>query len=241
MFTNVNNATMNRRERQHDNIREEVKAVARKHMAAQGTAAISLRAIARDMELSAPALYRYFPSRDDLITALIVDSFNSQGEAMRVAVEQAGPDALAQLAAFMLAYRDWALTHTVEFELVYGNPIPDYHAPADITSPAAQNAMGVGVQAIDNAIRCGALVPTMTIDDIPPEVRPTIEAQSASYTPPVLPVALYLAMVSWGQGHGLIMLELFGHLQPTLGDPAAFYRQQVGELIKHLGGRVDTA
>jgi len=232
---------MNRRERQHDNIREEVKAVARKHMAAQGTAAISLRAIAREMELSAPALYRYFPSRDDLITALIVDSFNSQGAAMRTAVEAAGADVLARLAAFMFAYRDWALTHTVEFELIYGNPIPDYHAPVDITSPAAQTALEVGVHAIDEALACGALIPTMSADDIPPEVRPTLEAQSIKYTPPVSPLALYISMEMWGQGHGLIMLELFGHLQPTLGNPAAFYRRQVSDLIRRIGGRVGSA
>jgi AcrR family transcriptional regulator len=228
---------MSRRERLHDNIREEVKAVARQQMAVQGTAAISLRSIAREMELSAPALYRYFPSREDLITALIVDSFNSQGAAMRAAVEVVPEsDPLGRLAAFMLAYRDWALSHPVDFLLTYGNPIPDYQAPDELTSPAAQRSMEVGVIAIEAAIRSGALVPPPEYTNIPVELKARLEAQSAKYDN-VSPTTLYMAMMAWGQGHGLVMLELFHHLQPMLGDPTQFYCNEVYNLIKHMGGQ----
>ncbi len=229
---------MTRRERIHDNVREEVKAIARQHMAAQGTAAISLRAIARDMELSAPALYRYFPSRDDLLTALIVDAFNSQGEAMRQAVANSPAEQpLAQVAAFMLAYRTWALANPVDFQLIYGNPIPDYHAPIDITTPAARNAMSPGVMALQDALQSGALIPPAEYDHMPAEIRASIEAQISGYGNTISPMALYLAMIAWGHGHGLVMLELFGHLAPTVGNPAIFYTDQVQRLIRQMGGQ----
>lgn len=228
---------MNRRERQHDNIREEVKTIARQHMAAQGTAALSLRAIARDMELSAPALYRYFPSRDDLITALIIDAFRSQAAMLHKAVQGVPEhDPLGRMAAFMLAYRDWALTNRVDFQLIYGNPIPDYHAPAEITSPEAQHSMSAGVIAFQGAISAGALVPPPEYATIPPELCANIIDQSALYDSAVSPIALYLGMMAWGLGHGLVMLELFGHLQPTISDTAAFYRLQVEDLIRRMGG-----
>ncbi len=228
---------MNRRERLHDNIREEVKAVARKHMAQQGTAGISLRSIARDMELSPAALYRYFPSRDDLITALIVDSFHSQSRAMRSAVEAVPEsDLLGRLAAFMLAYRDWALSNPVDFQLTYGNPIPDYHAPEDLTSPAAQGALEVGLITIEQAIRTGDLVPPSEYTDLPDDLRTRLEFVGIRYGG-ISATALYLAMMAWGQGHGLVMLELFHHIQPTLGDPTSFFRNEVQNLIKRMGGQ----
>ncbi|MBZ0286445.1 MAG: WHG domain-containing protein, partial [Anaerolineae bacterium] len=123
-----------------------IKAIARRHMAEQGTAAVGLRAIARDLDMTAPALYRYFPSLDDLITALIVDAYNANADAMAEAdAAQPPTDYLARLLAALNAYRDWALAHPVDFQLIYGNPIPGYHAPAEITIPAARRNFAVMV------------------------------------------------------------------------------------------------
>ena len=83
---------MTRREQQRENTREEIKSLARKQMQAEGTAAISLRGIAREMGLTVTALYRYYTSRDDLITALIVDGFNAQADAMQEMIERRAPD-----------------------------------------------------------------------------------------------------------------------------------------------------
>ena len=112
----------------------QIKAVARQQMAEHGTAGLSLRGIGREMGITAPAIYNYFPRLDDLITALIVDAFTALADAIEAAElavqsETCGPKILASC----LAYREWAITHPVDFQLIYGNPISGYVAPADIT------------------------------------------------------------------------------------------------------------
>ena len=104
-----------------------IKAVARQQMAEHGTAGLSLRGIAREMGITAPAIYNYFPRLDDLITALIVDAFTALADAIEAAEsavqsEACGPKILASC----LAYREWAIAHPVDFQLIYGNPIPGY-------------------------------------------------------------------------------------------------------------------
>src|SRR5689334_18627833 len=116
-----------RRERFRDNVREQICEVARKQMADSGTAAVSLRAIARELKLTAPALYRYFASRDELITALILDAFNSLADTLAATAQAAAPDnPWNQMTAVLIAYRAWALAHPTDFQLIYGNPIPGY-------------------------------------------------------------------------------------------------------------------
>ncbi|MEZ4675940.1 MAG: helix-turn-helix domain-containing protein [Caldilineaceae bacterium] len=117
-----------------------IKDTARKLMAEKGTAGLSLRAIARELKMTAPALYHYFPSLDDLITALIVDAFTAHAAYVRQtsdAAAQAGASTTEQLWAALLAYRRWALKQPIDFQLIYGNPIPGYSAPAAVTVPAA--------------------------------------------------------------------------------------------------------
>ena len=102
--------TQTRRERLREATRDEIKAAARQQMKAEGSAAISLRAIARDLGMTAPALYRYYNSRDDLITALIVDAYTSQADWLEraCALLPAG-DHAGRLLMFVLAYREWSL------------------------------------------------------------------------------------------------------------------------------------
>src|SRR5262245_19915009 len=111
-------------EERRESAREEIKQVARKQMAEQGRASIGLRAIARELGLTAPAIYRYFPSLDDLILALIVDGFNDLADALEIAdTTQARDDYYNRLITVFLAYRNWALAHPTDFQLIYGNPI----------------------------------------------------------------------------------------------------------------------
>ena len=117
--------TPTRRERLHDATIAEIKEVARRQMAEQGTAAISLRAIARAMGMTAPSIYRYFAGRDDVITALILDAYNAQADAIEHAVSASlEADARGRLQAAVFRYRDWALEHPAEYQLILGNPIP---------------------------------------------------------------------------------------------------------------------
>lgn len=229
---------MTRRERQRVANLEEIKHLARQHMRAEGTAALSLRAIAREMGLTVTALYRYYPSRDDLITALILDGFNAQADTLEAVVRDAGPDALssaqgcrATLRDALLTYRAWALQHPVDFQLLYGNPIPGYHAPADLTRPAAARNFSVIVGILIAAQQGGWLRPSPAYTDLPAPVR-----QHLMHSVPGVPAQVsYIATVGWSRIHGMITLELFEHTPPVVGDADAFYRHEVDTLIQELG------
>jgi AcrR family transcriptional regulator len=200
----------------------EIKQVAQRQMAEQGTAALSLRAIAREMGMTAPAIYRYFARRDELITALILDAYHALADAIEHAAATApADDARERLRAAALRYREWALAHPVEYQLILGNPIPGYSAPAEVTMPAARRTMRVFVELTSQAN--GNLLPFDT---------PALGQVTR-------PEALYGVLSAWAQLHGLITLEMFHHLQPIIGDAETLYRTEVDALLAQLGQRSD--
>src|SRR6478609_854344 len=117
----------------------EIAAAARRHLASDGAAALSLRAVARELGMASSAVYRYFPSRDELLTALIVDAYNAMGEAAEGAdAEHPRADLMSRWQAACAAVRGWALAHPHEYALVYGSPVPGYAAPEATIGPAAR-------------------------------------------------------------------------------------------------------
>ena len=224
---------LTRRERLHEATREEIKQVAREQMAEQGTAAISLRAIAARMEMRAPSLYNYFSNRDDLVTALIVDAFNSLAETLeRASVSRPEQDIANRLLITTLAYREWAVTHPTDFALISGNPIPGYSAPEDATDEVARRGMVVFFNLLQQAWEQHRLT-------IPPEYADLtlpFNQQFAQWCIEheiSLPIA-HLVLVAFAQLQGLIMQEIYGLLQNFVDDPAALYRLEMIALLKHL-------
>jgi AcrR family transcriptional regulator len=206
-----------RRERLRDATVAEIKQVARRQMAEQGTAAVSLRAIAREMGMTAPAIYRYFDGRDALITALILDAYNDLADALEHAAASApADDPCERLRAAALRYREWALAHPIEYQLILGNPIPGYAAPAEVTTPAARRTMRVFAELAAEAGGDRSAPDTPALGEVP------------------LPEALYGVLSAWAQLHGLIVLELFHHLQPIIGDAGALYHAAVEALLARL-------
>jgi len=225
-----------RKERQHAAIREEIKETARRLMEEHGTEGITTRLIAREMGLTAPALYHYYASRDHLITALIVDAFNALADTLQEVCEQASeerPD--EQLRRALLAYRHWALAHPADFQLIYGNPIPGYEAPREVTVPAAVRGFRVLSPLVEKLLEKAPGSHSPEYSSIAPEVHAFLREQIVREGYHVSPQALYLTIVGWARIHGIIMLELFHHLQPTIGDVDAFYRSEVEILLKHIG------
>ena len=225
-----------RSDRKHELIRTEIKETARQLMAEQGTAGISIRGIARKMDLTAPAIYRYYASLDDLITDLIVEDFNDLADTLEAACAATeGQSSSRQVIAVLMAYREWALRRPVDFQLIYGNPIPGYEAPAQITVPAVVRGFQVIVQLMANALANGELVPSPRYAAIPPEIQAVMDPVTRldGYQVPVL--AIYLATVGWPMIHGIIMLELFHHIQPMTGNVEVFYRTQVENLLASMG------
>src|SRR4051812_22731750 len=127
------------RERVRAELTGEITAAARRQLATTGAAGLSLRAVARDLGMVSSALYRYFPSRDDLLTALIVDAYDAVGdvaEAADSAVRR--EDLMGRWRAVARAVRQWARDHPQEYALIFGSPIPGYRAPQDTVDPAAR-------------------------------------------------------------------------------------------------------
>lgn len=221
-----------RRERLRLATQNEIKDIARRLMAENGTAGLGLRAIAREMDVTAPAIYRYFPSLDDLTTELILENFNAMADALESARDQhSGDSHTIQLGAVLLAYRRWAVEHPIDFQLIYGNPIPGYVAPREITVPAVVRGFTVMVGLVELMLQAGEAVVRPPYDAMPAATRHRIQELIDQDQYPIVPESMYLGFVAWTTLHGIIMLELFNHLQPIVGDTEAYYRAQVDGLL----------
>lgn len=232
-----------RRERQRNATLAEIKAFAREQMQTSGAATLSLRQIAERMGMTVGALYRYYENRDAVITALIVDAFNSFADALAAvdsAIAAVTPTAYRErMHALFIEYRVWALRNAVDYQLIYGDPIPGYHAPGNITVPAAARVFVPIVDCLDQALSAGAIHPHLSSIPDPDLhdhlVRSIVEYAALLETRTIQPLAFYLAVDAWTRGHGLITLEMHGHTPPVVGDPDLFYRVQIDQLLQWLG------
>jgi len=211
---------------------EQIKLVARRHLGTDG-ANLSLRAVARDMGLVSSALYRYFPSRDELLTALIIDAYNSLGasvEAAESAVSAA--DLNERWMAVCHAVRDWALRMPNEYALIYGSPVPGYRAPQDTVS-AATRTVGVLGGILQDGTTSGAL--GQTDDDLPATVREEVARVGAVICPAASPAVLSRGMGAWTQLFGMVSFELFGQFNNTIEDRRAFFDHQMRAQGAYIG------
>jgi AcrR family transcriptional regulator len=133
------------RERARAELTHEIKEEARRQLAATGAQRLSLRAVARELGMASSALYRYFPSRDDLLTALIIDAYDALGgRAERAAAALPRSDVRGRWRACCIAVREWAIAHPHEYALIYGSPVPGYQAPQETTQAASRVALVLG-------------------------------------------------------------------------------------------------
>jgi AcrR family transcriptional regulator len=225
-----------RRERVRQATVEEIKAVARAQMAAEGTAGVNLRSIAREMGMTAPALYRYFASRDDLVTALVTDAYDALADAMEAAVDAAGPGRHAQrVRAAFGAFRDWGLAHPTEFALIFGSPIPGYVAP-ETTRPAGVRYTDLLGRLLADAWADGALDPARIDLRTPRALARQVEELQRRRGGPAVPApVLAFGLGAWARLHGLVTLEVFGHLAPAVGDGDALFEQELEAIVAQSG------
>ena len=225
----INPPDPTRRERHRAATRQEILDTARAQIGEQGAPALSLRAIARQMGLTAPALYRYFRDRDALVTGLIVAAFNALADAM-AAAGAARPQAPVgdRLLAMCLAYREWALAHPQDYLLIFGTPIPGYVAPAEITGPAAKRCFDVIVEVLQARTR----PPARRRAQLPAGLQAQTRAWGERYGYDVDTNALLYGLVAWTRMHGLVSLELVGQIEPFFGEAAELYRFEMVKLIQ---------
>ncbi len=225
-----------RREKLRSSTIDEIKHYARLQMATEGSSNISLRAIARDMGMTVTALYRYFASYDDLITELIVDAFNALADHIDAAqAKQPADNHPARLWAAMWAYREFAVQHPHEFALIYGTPIPNYHAPRERTVPATTRTFEVFASIVSDAINAGILKPLEQSPELSQAFETMLDQVRDDFRFTLTPMMLYVVGIGWTRMHGVIMLELFGHLQPVIGDVDGFYRHELTNLFASMG------
>jgi AcrR family transcriptional regulator len=210
-------APLTRRQRLRDATSEEIKTVARDLMAREGTSSLNLRAIAREMGMTPSALYRYYPSRDAILTALITDAYDSVGEAVERAIDEAREDhACTPILAGVHTFRRWALEHPQEYGLIYGSPVPGYEAPPEETmGPAMRTSLAL-LELLRRAIAKGILrLPSE--DALPQDLREVMRAMAAEKAHAELtPASWAMAMQFWVVLHGLLSAEVFGHLPGPL-------------------------
>ncbi|MFB7928031.1 TetR/AcrR family transcriptional regulator [Streptomyces sp. NPDC056039] len=206
-----------------------IKDEARRQLAAEGAARLSLRAVARELGMVSSALYRYFPSRDDLLTALIIDAYDSLGERAEAAHEPAA-DPFRRWIAVCEAVRGWALDHPHEYALIYGSPVPGYTAPETTVPPAAR----VGLLLIGIA-RDAHHASGLTGPSLPAELRPEAERIAADLAPDLPPAAAASLVAAWAQLYGLVGFELFGQFHRVVEDRETFFRHAAGRLAQGVG------
>ncbi|MFF7754217.1 TetR/AcrR family transcriptional regulator [Streptomyces sp. NPDC007971] len=208
------------RERYRSQVRAEIKAKAWEQIASAGASGLSLNAIAKEMGMSGPALYRYFGGRDDLITELVRDAYRSLADTFRAAADEG-----ADLPGLAGALRRWALEDPQRYFLVYGTPVPGYRAPDDITA-IAQEIMAALLDV------CAAEEPgDASSDALDSHLEDHRRWAGDHFAPP--PV-LRLALTFWSRLHGVLSLELAGHFTGMGFDPDLLFAAEVEGLP---GGR----
>lgn len=226
---------MTRRERLRENTREEIKEIARKQMTTMGVALVSLNSIAREMEITTPGLYRYYGSRDELITALIRDAQEALKTALESAIAVYADDAFAdRLFAAMLMYREWAIAHPVDYQLISCEPIPEYHPPLEIRLVTGTTIFGIFLSILQAAYEGGLLRGEASQPDFKQGLTVAIPFHLHNGRM-VAPVVAYQGIVGWYRMQGLITLEMFHHIDGLVSDPAAYYHHEILRLIRSNG------
>ena len=236
--------TLSRRDRVRAATVTEIKDTARRILVAEGPDGLSLRAIAREMGMTAPALYRYFPSRERLVEALIADLYDeltatlvAAGDSTDDRAGAAGPaDPRAQITAASRAFRSWALAHPREFGLLFGSPIPGIDAHSD-DSPAGLASERFG-QLFGNLVARIYLTdpfPVPAEDEMDPRLRRQLRAW-CSALPVELPIGAGQVFLScWIRLYGMVAMEVFGHLEFALPDAEPMFEAELRDLAVKLG------
>jgi AcrR family transcriptional regulator len=223
-------ATPNRRARLRTATSAEIKDTGRRLLVTGGPAAVSLRAIAREMGMTAPAIYRYFTSLDALVLAIVTDLF----EELRAAVEataagHAGAPPLERVAHMARAFRRWSLAHPAEFALMFGSPVPGVTPPC---SPASEAGARFGETFFTVLGEHLAQHPPPAEPDAvdPALFQPYLDTFGDRFPLPVV----YLFVASWTRLYGIVAMEVFGHLQWAMTDIEPLFERELSRTLAQL-------
>lgn len=229
---------LTRRERLRRATVDEIKTLARRQLAEAGPGGLSLRAITREMGMSSSALYRYFSSQDDLVSALIVDAYHSVTAAMVAALgDQGSVDQVASMSTVFHAHRQWTRDSPSDFALIFGTPVPGYQAPAPVTGPAAGRYGAVMAKVYAAAVDSGAADPARA--EVPESIQlgeafsSLLEGTPSTYPPRQAGIV----MNAWASIIGFLMVETFGSLSTLIQDPDQLFDAHVRTVLLGMGFR----
>jgi AcrR family transcriptional regulator len=227
------------RERVREEMTAEILAVSRRHVARDGAAALSLRSIARDLEMAPSALYRYFDGRDALLSALILAAYESlaeEAERAAVVARAGGEGDATRWLAVPRAIRTWALAHPHEWGLIFGTPVPGYQAPEETVQPYARVA-GALVRPVVEAEAAGRLGLDGHDGAIAGELRAAVAPVADALLPGVPAGTVVRAIQAWTTLVGVVSLEVFGHWRNTILDPDEFFEATIRSEAESIGLR----
>ncbi|MFJ8005168.1 TetR/AcrR family transcriptional regulator [Streptomyces fagopyri] len=215
------------RDRFRAQVREEVKAAALRQLADGGPEALSLNAVAKQLGMTGPALYRYFANRDSLLTELVVDAYSALAATLAHAADAPAVDGTERLASVVRAYRSWARTEPHRYRLLFRAPFKGYDAHSDRLVEAAQRAMNV----VLNVANAPAAPDTAVPEGARVQLREWMERRGVEDVPPAVASR---TMMLWAHLHGLVSLEIEDNFASMGIDPGPLYEAEVGEFTRGL-------
>jgi AcrR family transcriptional regulator len=227
--------TSTRRARQRDATLAEIKATARGLLVESGPEALTLRATARDMGMTAPALYRYVASHEDLVVAVCQDVLDEVTAALEVARDTVPvTDPVGRLMATCRAFREWALAHPREFQLTFASvaerPPPAHEVPgSDISFGAV--FLGIFVEIWEQQP-----FPVPPAEALPPALVAQLDTFAAATASDLPTGALVAYLGGWVRLYGSVTLEVFGHLGFALSDAEALFEAMLADMRRQLAG-----
>jgi AcrR family transcriptional regulator len=230
------------RERARIEITAESLAAARAQLRETGPGELSLRAVAREVGMVSSAVYRYFSSRDELLTALIIAAYDELGAAAEAADDavEDRTDHLGRWMATCKATRDWSVAHPHDYALIYGSPVPGYAAPQDTVMPATRVIARL-VEIIVGAHQSGSASdgtrpPADAADpaDVVADAMAFI-AERSGIRLDALPELVMRTLMAWSTIFGTLSFELFGHLKGSVSDYEGYFEQTTLRLAGDLG------
>jgi AcrR family transcriptional regulator len=233
-------ASLTARERARAELTREIKEEARRQLATSGADGLSLRAVARSLGMVSSALYRYYPSRDDLLTALIIDAYNAVGSAAEAAIGPAGAeDPRGRWTAVCRSVRSWALDHPHEYALIYGSPVPGYRAPSETIEPAGRVPLAL-IAVLRDAVAAGALGTGPSAGaplggSLAEQATALASATSPPEGPVVPPDVLVRAVIAWTQLFGMVSFELFGQFVESFEPADAIFEHAIAQMASFVG------
>jgi AcrR family transcriptional regulator len=221
------------KKKQIPNLQEAIKDTAWKQIAESGAPALSLRAIARELNISAPAIYNYFPDRDALVTALIIDAYTSFGDS-QLKARDAVPagDITGRMKAIGLAYRTWAHTYPQRYQLIFGTPIPGYEGPLMEVLPSAARSLSALVSVVEQLRTSGKLKVT-SFPQVKGEYKVSFDMWK-TYGGDVDLLSMSVAMVIWSRVHGIVSLEIANNLPPFGANGDELYLYELESIAKQF-------